>query len=146
MSASAQGTVSVKEIAEKEGLSNAYVEKLLRLLAKSELVHSQRGLKGGYRLSKAPEAITLAEVVRALGRLETTEHICGAYTGHKEICVHYEDCGIRSVWSGLTDYVHGFLHQTTLASIMATEQTVTARLAQQTPTIISFKEEKTQQG
>ena len=44
--------VSVKEIADKEGLSGANVEKLLRLLSHAGLVHSVRGIKGGYVLNR----------------------------------------------------------------------------------------------
>src|SRR3989338_6855273 len=90
--------VSVKEIARREGLSTAYVEKLLRHLARAGLVHSMRGIKGGYLLNRPAGSVTLGEVVRALGGMQTTDHLCHAYTGQQEACVHFSDCGIRSVW------------------------------------------------
>ena len=121
--------VSVKEIAAKEGLSGAYVEKLLRILSRSGLVHSMRGLKGGYVLNRAAASVTLGEVVRALGTVENTAHICQSFTGNEASCVHFSDCGIRSVWSGLTTYIQRFMDQTTLASILDTEYTVSQRLA-----------------
>ena len=121
--------VSVKEIASKEGLSQAYVEKLLRLLSKSGLVHSVRGVKGGYVLNRSPADVTLGEVVRALGEVLTTAHICQQFTGLEAQCVHFSDCGIRSVWSGLTTYIQNFLDKTTLASLLEDEDTVTDRLA-----------------
>jgi Rrf2 family protein len=121
--------VSVKEIAAKEGLSSAYAEKLLRLLAKAGLVHSVRGIKGGYVLNRPAASITLGEVVRALGKMESTNHICTSYTGLKDACVHFSDCGIRSVWSGLTTYIQSFLDQTTLASLLDNEYNVSERLA-----------------
>ena len=122
--------VSVKEIAAKEGLSSANVEKLLRILAKSGLVHSVRGLKGGYVLNRPAASITLGEVVRGLGTVESTNHICSVFTGNKDACVHFSDCGIRSVWSGLTTYIQQFLDQTTLASILDKEYKVSERLSQ----------------
>ena len=122
--------VSVKEIAAKEGLSGANVEKLLRILAKSGLVHSVRGLKGGYVLNRPAASITLGEVVRGLGTVETTNHICSVFTGNKDACVHFSDCGIRSVWSGLTTYIQQFLDQTTLATILGKEYRVSERLSQ----------------
>ena len=122
--------VSVKEIAAKEGLSGANVEKLLRILAKSGLVHSVRGLKGGYVLNRPAASITLGEVVRGLGTVETTNHICSVFTGNKDACVHFSDCGIRSVWSGLTTYIQRFLDQTTLATVLDKEYTVSEHLAQ----------------
>ena len=127
---SAQGQlVTVKEIAAKEGLSSAYAEKLLRLLSRSGLVHSMRGIRGGYVLNRPATSITLGEVIRALGGVQTTDHICHAYTGKRDACVHFNDCGIRSVWSGLTTYIQSFLDQTSLASLLDNEYAVSERLA-----------------
>ena len=120
--------VSVKEIASKEGLSQAYVEKLLRLLSKSGLVHSVRGVKGGYVLNRPASSMTLGEVVRALGTVQTTNHICSHFTGNQSVCVHFNDCGIRSIWSGLTTYIQSFLDKTTLDSLLEREYTVSERL------------------
>lgn len=122
--------VSVKEIAEKEGLSNAYVEKLLRMLARAGLVHSMRGIKGGYLLNRPPAQISLGQVVRALGSLPSTTHMCNVFIGNQDACVHFSDCGIRSVWSGLTTLLQDFLDKTTVASLLENEYTVSARLAQ----------------
>ena len=121
--------VSVKEIATKEGLSSAYVEKLLRILSRAELVHSVRGTKGGYVLNRAPADVKLGEVVRALGTVENTDNICHSFPGKEASCVHMSDCGIRSVWSGLTLYIQRFLDETTLASILDKEFAVSERLA-----------------
>lgn len=120
--------VSVKEIGMKEGLSSAYVEKLLRILSKAGLVHSMRGIKGGYVLNRPPAAVTLGEVVRALGTVETTDHICQHFTGNQPACVHFTNCGIRSVWSGLTTYIQSFLDQTTLERLLEPEYAVSGRL------------------
>ena len=122
--------VSVKEIATKEGLSSAYVEKLLRILSRAGLVHSVRGMKGGYTLNRPASSTTLGEVIRALGAVQTTDHICTVFTGNAPACVHFSDCGIRSVWSGLTNYIQSFLDQTTLSSLLEDEYTVSTRLAQ----------------
>ena len=121
--------VSVKDIAAKEGISNAYAEKLLRILSRAGLVHSVRGLKGGYVLNRPAASTTLGEVVRALGTVETTNHICSVFTGKRDACVHFSDCGIRSVWSGLTTYIQRFLDQTTLDSLIGPEYRVSERLA-----------------
>ena len=120
--------VSVKEIAGKEGLSHAYVEKLLRILSRAGLVHSVRGIKGGYILNRSATQVTLGEVVRALGTVQTTDHICHQFTGNQTTCVHFTNCGIRSVWSGLTSYIQSFLDQTTLDSLLESEYAVSERL------------------
>jgi Rrf2 family protein len=120
--------VSVKDIAAKEGMSGAYVEKLLRILSQAGLVHSVRGLKGGYVLNRPAPSVTLGEVVRALGTVESTNHICQSFTGKQDVCVHFSDCGIRSVWSGLTTYIQTFLDRTTLESLLEPEYAVSERL------------------
>ena len=125
-----QGSVvTVKEIAQKEALSTAYVEKLLRLLAKAGLVHSLRGVRGGYILNRPPSQVTLGEVVGAMGQVPSTEHICHQFTGTRQECIHFSNCGIRSVWSGLTTYIQGFLDHTTLDSLLGDEFVVSNRLA-----------------
>ena len=120
--------MSVKEIAAKEGLSSAYVEKLLRLLAHSGLTHSLRGMNGGYSLNRPASQITLGEAMSALGSVQTTEHICHHFTGSLETCVHFSNCGIRSVWSGLTNYIQSFLNHTTLEGLLGDEYAVSDRI------------------
>ena len=128
--------VTVKEISRREGLSPAYAEKLLRLLAKSGLAHSVRGTHGGYVLNRAPNQITIGEVVRALGQVPSTDHICRQFTGIKDACVHFSNCGIRSVWSGLTNYIQTFLDETTLSVLLADEYAVSDRLAKRIPGVM----------
>lgn len=125
--------MSVRDIAEREGLSSAYVEKLLRILSRAGLVHSVRGMNGGYLLDRPAGHVTLGEVVRALGAMQTTSHICTVFTGKQEACVHFSDCGIRSIWSGLMRSIQRFLDQTTLASLLQSEQAVSAGLAKRVP-------------
>ncbi len=135
--------VTVKEIAQREALSSAYVEKLLRLLAKAGLVHSLRGLKGGYMLNRSPIQISLGEVVRALGQVPSTDHMCRQFTGSQDACVHISNCGIRSVWSGLTGYIQDFLDQTTIASLLDDEFSVADQLAKRMSGINSVKKDVT---
>src|SRR4051795_12837515 len=60
------GIVSLKAIAEAEGLPLAYLERIVALLKKAELVESQRGAHGGYRLARPAADITMDEAVLAL--------------------------------------------------------------------------------
>lgn len=128
--ASRQTGLPVKEIAQKEGLSPAYVEKLLRLLSKSGLIHSVRGSKGGYLLSKPPEEITLGQVVQALGSIPNAHAICERFTGNLESCIHIDDCCVRSAWTTLTHAIKSFLDKTLLSDLTGTEQRVLHTLGQ----------------
>jgi Rrf2 family transcriptional regulator, iron-sulfur cluster assembly transcription factor len=126
--------MSVKEIGVREGLSSAYVEKLLRVMSRSGLVHSVRGVKGGYILNRPAAQVTLGEVIRVLGSMPSTKQICTDFTGNQEACVHFSDCGIRSVWSGLTNYIQSFLDQTTLASLLGQEYAVSEGISKRNGT------------
>jgi Rrf2 family iron-sulfur cluster assembly transcriptional regulator len=110
---------TVSEIARREGLSVAYVEKLLRILGKAGLAQSQRGIKGGYTLARSSEKITLGDVGRAFGGLQTSRDICGRYTGLQKICVHEGDCTIRPIWQGITDYVMQVMDSIPISEILA---------------------------
>ena len=56
-----ESPVSLKAIAESEGLPLAYLERIVALLKRAELVESTRGAHGGYRLSRDPESVTMDE-------------------------------------------------------------------------------------
>src|SRR5712692_6999141 len=112
-------TFTVGEIARREGLSVAYVEKLLRILGKAGLTHSQRGIRGGYALARPSEQITLGDVGRAFGGVQSSADICGRYTGKQETCVHDSNCGIRPIWQGITDYVTQVMDSIPISEILA---------------------------
>ena len=126
---------TVKEIARLEGLSPAYVEKLLRLMGRAGLTQSVRGIKGGYLLARKPQEISLGAVVRALGKVESTSEICGRFTGQRDTCIHIDNCCIRSAWATLTQMMERFLEKTYLSDLMGNEgrirQTLEARVATQ---------------
>lgn len=123
----------VKEIASKEGISPAYVEKLLRLMAKAGLIHSVRGIHGGYRLNRKPSEISLGEVVKALGSIPTTVEICGRHPGNRSSCVHIDECCIRSAWATLAHAINGFMGKVMICDLIGPEakvkQTLQNRIA-----------------
>lgn len=117
----AEEGMTVKEIARQEGLSPAYVEKLLRLLSQMGLIHSVRGIKGGYLLNRDPKEISLGMVVQALGKVPTTNEICDRFTGNRTACIHIDNCCIRSAWATLTHKIQSFLDATSVADLLGTE-------------------------
>ena len=121
--------LTVREIALREGLSAAYVEKLLRLLGKAGIIRSVRGTKGGYLLNRKVEEITLGAVVRALGKVPTTGEICHQFTGNRDSCVHMDDCCIRAAWETLTVAIQSFLDNTRLSDLVGGESKVRHTLA-----------------
>lgn len=116
-------TLSVKEIANREGLSVAYVEKLLYLLNHAGLAKSVRGMNGGYCLTRSPEKISLGEVVRALGGFASDVEICNQFTGNLDSCVHLQNCGLRPLWR-VAFYVQSMLDRISLSQLLQDEAQV----------------------
>lgn len=125
--------LTVKEIALREGLSRAYVEKLLRLLAQAGILHSVRGTKGGYHLDRKPAEVSLGQVVRALGSVPTPTEICNRFTGNRSSCIHIDDCCIRAAWSTLTQKIGDFLERTALSDLLGTEAKTRQTLSHRIP-------------
>jgi len=111
--------LAAAEIAEAEGLSVPYVNKLLNILKRAGLVVSVRGVNGGYQLSRSLDKITPADVLNALNGLLFSPNFCKYFTGRKVQCVHYsKSCTIRSVWSVLSEHIEGVLSEMTLEDLV----------------------------
>jgi Rrf2 family protein len=126
--AEAQGeSLTLGQIAALEGISVANAGKLMWILNKAGLVQSQRGIKGGYRLSRSASDIHLNEVISVLDD-ERVETHCKSYAGVLESCVHTGDCGIRPVIVELHQIVDNALSEITLSQLLGTEANVDAVL------------------
>jgi Rrf2 family protein len=126
---SAGESLTLNQIADREGLSVANAGKLMWILVKAGLVHSQRGANGGYTLARPAADIHLNEVIRILDE-DTVDRFCKTHTGVLETCVHTSDCGIRPVIVGLHEIVQSALSEITLAELIGSEEKVDARVHQ----------------
>jgi len=120
-------SLTLGQIAVLEGISVANAGKLMWILNKAGLVQSQRGTKGGYRLSRPASDIHLNEVISVLDD-ERVETHCKSYAGILESCVHTGDCGIRPVIVELHQIVDNALSEITLSQLLGTEANVDAVL------------------
>jgi len=120
-------SLTLSQIARREGISGANAGKLLWILTKAGLVQSQRGIKGGYRLAKPASEIRLNQVIRVLDGERADSH-CKSYTGVLEACVHTGDCGIRPVIVELHQIVDNALSEITLSQLLGSEAKVDAAL------------------
>jgi len=108
-----QGLLSLAEISRTESLPLAYLEQLIGELRRAGLVEGVRGLHGGYRLTRTPDAITVGEVYRVLeGPIAPVECTAADYLPHS--CDREQGCLSRSVWERVQDAISGVLDQTTL--------------------------------
>src|SRR3712207_3090255 len=122
-------SLTLPQIAEREGISVANAGKLMWLLNKAGFVQATRGTKGGYSLARAASDIRLSEVIKVLDADVLNKH-CESYTGILDACVHKGDCGIRPVIVGLHEIVENALSQITLAQLTGDEATVDATFHQ----------------
>jgi Rrf2 family protein len=111
------GPTSVRDIAERTGLPQPYLEQILLALKGAGIVRSKRGVGGGYVLAREPSRITLGEIVSAVdGPISVGDfgepHQDGA-------CDHEGQCVLLSVWGGISSRIRAQLDSFTLADIAA---------------------------
>jgi Rrf2 family iron-sulfur cluster assembly transcriptional regulator len=111
------GPTSVRDIAERTGLPQPYLEQILLALKGAGLVRSKRGVGGGYVLARDPADITLGDIVSAVdGPIAVGDfgepHKNGA-------CDHEGQCVLLAVWAGVSDQMRRQLDGLTVADIAA---------------------------
>ncbi|MBA2638207.1 MAG: Rrf2 family transcriptional regulator [Solirubrobacterales bacterium] len=120
----ARTPVSLKAIAEAEGLPLAYLERIVALLRKAGIVESVRGAHGGYRLTRDPRELRMHEVIVALeGPLAPMACFVDDRSEHRVLCSHEADrghgCATKLLWLRVQGGVMAALEQTTLADLVA---------------------------
>ena len=111
-----QGPVPIKIISLAQAIPQQFLEQILLSLRRAGYVKSKKGPHGGYFLSKPPDRITVAEVIRVMdGPLAPIN--CVSVIEH-EACPFEENCGLRSVWKEVRDMVARYLEQTTFAEVL----------------------------
>ncbi len=114
---------SARGLAERAGLPAPVVAKLLKLLAREGLLLSQRGAAGGYGLARAPERISMAQILAAVeGPLAVTECALG-----RGVCEMEKGCATRPHWQLIGHALQVALDAVSLAD-MALPRAATVRL------------------
>lgn len=117
------GSLTIPEISEAEGVSGAYVAKLMRILRRGGLVKSSRGKIGGYVLARPAGVISMNEVMAVLGGRLFEAGFCEAHAGHMKSCASLIDCSLRSLWRNIQVAVDQVLSQTTLQDLVRDDTT-----------------------
>ncbi|HEY8525918.1 MAG TPA: Rrf2 family transcriptional regulator [Acidimicrobiales bacterium] len=110
-----ESPTSVRDIAERTGLPQPYLEQILLALKGAGLVRSKRGVGGGYVLAREPASITLAQIVSAVDGPITVgdfgePHQDGA-------CDHEGQCVLLAIWGVLGEHMRRHLDELSLADI-----------------------------
>jgi len=119
-----QGPISLADISGRQDISLSYLEQLFAKLRRRELVRSIRGPGGGYRLNRPGEEIFVAEIIDAVDeRVDAT-----GCSGNSD-CQDGHTCLTHHLWSDLSDQIHHFLSDISLASLVQRRdvQAVSAR-------------------
>lgn len=107
--------IPLKDIAERQAISEKYLEIILKVLVKEKLLKGLRGKGGGYQLTKSPEDYTVGEILElAEGTLATV----ACLTPNAEPCSRKDDCVTLPMWEKFDALVHDFFYQITLADLI----------------------------
>lgn len=106
--------ISLKYIAEKQGLSENYLEQLFSNLRKDGIINSVRGAQGGYILSRNPKDITVGQVLRSVeGSLAPADCV-----EHEVDCSKDGDCPTRLVLQKMKDSIDSVVDSITLQDMV----------------------------
>jgi FeS assembly SUF system regulator len=112
-----EGVQTSPGLASATGIPEPTVAKVLKALAASDLVASQRGARGGYRLNRKLSAIPIADVIAAIdGPIALTACVEGTGLG----CESQGLCPMRGRWDPVNDAIHQALSAITLADMQVT--------------------------
>lgn len=126
--AGAGASLTIGEMAEREGISVPNVAKIMRILRRAALVRSTRGKSGGYQLARPAKDVRALDVLAALGGRLFDPSFCDRHAGVETHCLNTRDCSIRPVLRGLQDAVDQVLGELTLESLLGSESEVTVTL------------------
>ena len=113
------GFIALKDIAERQGISKKYLEQIIPVLNRSDVLNANRGYQGGYKLAKSPDKYTVGEILRITeGSLAPVD--CAAQDPVE--CARGAECVMLPVWQGLNKVINDYLDSITLQDILDREQ------------------------
>ncbi len=113
-----EGYIALKDIAERQGISKKYLEQIVPVLNRSDILKTNRGYQGGYMLAKDPSQYTVGEILR-LTEGSLAPVFCAECPGD---CKRSADCPTFPVWQGLYRVTNEYLDGITLQDILDDHQ------------------------
>jgi len=112
------GYIPLKAVAQRQEISEKYLESIIKLLVKGNLLSGLRGKGGGYKLTKSPELYTVGSILRltedSLAPVACLEHGAPA-------CIRAAECRTLSMWQGLDKVINDYLNDITIADLAKTD-------------------------
>lgn len=109
--------IPLKDIAERQGLSQKYIEMIMTLISKGGFVDAAHGKHGGYRLNRKPEEYKVGEILRHTeGSLAPVT--CLEISEEANVCPRKDNCRTLPMWTELNNLVSNFFDNYTLDKLM----------------------------
>ena len=108
-----RGPVSLSEIADRQGISQSYLEQLFACLRRNGLVDGTRGPGGGYKLGRPSNAISVADVIDAVN-----ESVDATRCGGQRNCRGEQRCLTHDLWEDLSNQIRDFLSRVSLDQLV----------------------------
>ena len=110
-----QGYIPMKEVAARQGISLKYLEQILPVLTKSNLIEGVHGKGGGYKLCREPEQYKVGDILRLTeGSLKTVA--CLGEDAPE--CDRMDSCKTLRFWKGLDDVIDNYIDSVTIADMI----------------------------
>ena len=108
------GFIPLKIIAQRQEISEKYLESIIKLLVRSKLLSGVRGKGGGYRLTRAPEQYTVGDILRL-----TEESLApvACLAAEADVCPKANQCRTLPLWKGLDQVIRDYLDSVTVADL-----------------------------
>ena len=113
------GYVPLKEIAQRQEISEKYLESILKILVQKKFLTGLRGKGGGYRLTRDPEMYTVGSILRLT---EGTLAPVACLENDAPPCERVGECRTLPLWQGLFNLINDYFDGTTIADLMASSQ------------------------
>lgn len=108
--------IPMKEVAGRQQISLKYLEQILPVLTKNNIIEGIHGKGGGYRLCREPKDYTVGEILRLTeGDLAPVACLGG---GNSESCPRHAECRTLPMWTELDKLINNFFDGITIADLM----------------------------
>lgn len=109
------GYISLKDIAERQGISKKYLEQIISLFNNTDILRSSRGFRGGYKLARTPDKYTIGEILRIT---EGSIAPIACLEDEPNRCARSSSCKTLFIWEGLYKVICDYLDNVTIKDII----------------------------
>ena len=116
---STSGYISLKDIAERQDVSKKYLEQIVPMLNKADILKTNRGYQGGYMLAKSPDKYTVGDILRIT---EGSLAPVACLDDDPNMCERSGNCITLPLWKGLNKVINDYLDSITLQDLLDKSQ------------------------